>query len=150
MFPERAGVAIRGYDANLSSAWLIWTVISTIIFLAVGFGVTTLMNRWAREHFRYMFNSEPSGRIEKISYLVTKTVMEVVGIAIMVIVALLLAVIFDDRHEHVRATQVIIIVSVASVLFWVAFFRALFAPDAQSHRMLLRSNFSATPIPWTG
>ena len=23
MFPERAGVAIRGYDANLSSAWLI-------------------------------------------------------------------------------------------------------------------------------
>ncbi len=146
MFPERAGVAIRGYDANLSSAWLIWTVVSTIIFLGVGFGVTTLINRWAREHFRYMFNVEPSGRIEKISYLVTRTVMETVGIAIMVTVALLLAVIFDEGHQHVRATQVVIIISVASVLFWVAFFRALFAPDAPSHRMLNLSDEDAVGL----
>ena len=132
MFPERASVAIRGYDANLSSAWLIWTIVSTIIFLAVGYGATMLVTRWAREHFRYMFNPEPEGRIEKLSYLVTRTIMESVGVVVMVIVAMLLTVIFDEGHEHVRATQVIMIVSVAGVLFWSAFFRALFARMRQA------------------
>ena len=146
MFPERAGVAIRGYDANLSSAWLIWTVVSTLIFLVIGYGATILVSRWAREHFRYMFNPEPADRIEKLSYLVSRTIMESIGIAVMVIVALLLTVIFDEGHEHVRATQVIIMISVASVLFWSAFFRALFAPDAPSHRMLNLSDADAVGL----
>ena len=145
-FPELAGVAIRGYDANLSSAWLIWTVVSTIIFLAIGHGVAMLVSRWARAHFRYMFDPEPSDRIEKIAYLLTRAVMESVGVAVMVVVALLLTIAFDEGHEHVRATQAVIVISVASVMFWSVFFGALFASDAPNHRMLNLSDADAAGL----
>lgn len=127
---------LRNVDPDGSLNWIPFVMFFMCIHLAVGYGVERLFRGWARPHFAYMFNPVPQSRAEKIGYLLLTGVLQIFSIALQVLTAFTLIVIFAPEDEHIRNSELIILGTVASIRILIAFFRAFLAVGAPSHRLV--------------
>ena len=142
-FPTQAAATIRSHDAEGSMMWPIRVVLWAALFLVVGYGAERLFHFWARPHFRYIFNPTPESRAEKICYLLIRGTMRLVGVAVQIGAASLLALTFDQGRPHIRDTWIIVIGAVAALRVLAVFFQNLLASDTPSHRLLNLSDAAA-------
>ncbi len=142
-FADRAGETVRQYDPGGSMYWPLPAALMAVLFLVVGYGAETLLNRWGRSHFQHLFNPTPESEVEKISYLLLRGLMQIVAIALGLALALLVGLAFDQGETHVRNTQLIVIFGVTIVRAMSVFFQNLFAYDTPSHRLLHLSDADA-------
>jgi len=141
---QGAGVFVHQVDETLAAAspsgtmtWLLIAIVTAIGGIVVGLFVTRFLERWGREHFRSAYNPNPSGRSDKITYLMFRAFLMLLQTGVMFLVAMLVAVIFDTGHEPTRSTIFVIVSSFT--IFRIArrvFFWNFKAPDAPSHRMV--------------
>ena len=127
---------LRNVDAEGNLNWIPLVMFFMCIHLGVGYGVERLFRSWARPHFAYMFNPVPQSRAEKIGYLLLTGVLQIFSIALQILTAFTLIVVFAPEDEHIRNSELIILGTVAAIRILIAFFRAFLAVGAPSHRLV--------------
>ncbi len=145
-FPGRAGDTIRRHDPSGSPAWPLTALLLAVLFLAVGYGAERGFDLWARPRFQHLFHPTPQSRAEKISYLLLRGAMQLLGVVIQLGVALLLVLAFDQGLPHFRSTFLVVIAAVGAVRVFSVFFRNLLAHDAPGHRLLNLSDSEARDL----
>jgi len=83
-----------------------------------------------------MFNPVPQSRAEKIGHLLLSGTLQIFSIALQILTAFTLIVVFAPEDAHIRNTEFIILGTVAAIRIFIAFFRAFLAVGASSHRMV--------------
>ena len=131
---------LRNADSENTLIWIPLVMFFMSIHLSVGFGVERLFRSWARPHFAYMFNPVPQSRAEKIGYLLLTGALQIFSIALQILTAFTLIVVFAPEDAHIRNTEFIILGTVAAIRILIAFFRAFLAVGAPSHRMVHASD----------
>ncbi len=135
-FMNNVGEALRQASPTGSAFWHLEITLYSLLFMAVGFAAARGVMRWGRQHFMYLFKPEPSGRTEKIGYLLMRGAMQSVGVAIFVAVAMGLSILFDSGQAAARHTHFIQISAVAAAWWISVLFANLLAHDVPSHRVL--------------
>ncbi|MFT5485973.1 MAG: small-conductance mechanosensitive channel [Alphaproteobacteria bacterium] len=136
----------RNANSDRSLTWIALVLMFMTIHLTVGYGVERLFRRWARPHFSYMFNPTPQSRAEKIGYLLLSGMLQIFSIALQILTAFTLIVVFAPEEEHIRNTEFIILGTVAAIRILGAFFRAFLAVGAPSHRMVHATDAAAENV----
>ena len=135
-FAGETVTTLRKVDSENSLIWIPLIMFFMSIHLSVGYGVERLFRNWARPHFAYMFNPVPQSRAEKIGYLLLSGTLQIFSIALQILTAFTLIVVFAPEDAHIRNTEFIILGTVAAIRIFIAFFRAFLAVGAPSHRMV--------------
>ena len=117
--------------------WLAIAVGTAFLGIFIAGVISWRMQVYTRDHFTHLYNPEPQSRLEKISYLMFRASMFLVNCVVVAVVAILVALVFDQDHDPSRATILVIII--CWVFYWV--FRAvilfnIIAHDAPNHRMI--------------
>jgi len=139
-----AAVFIDQVDETLAAAspsgtmtWFFIAIVTALGGIVVGVVATRYLEKWGREHFRSAYHVSPSGRSDRIVYLVFRAFLMLVQTGVLFLVAMLVAVIFDTGHEPTRSTIFVVVSGFAvfrasrRVVFW-----NFLAPDAPTHRMV--------------
>ena len=138
--PETFNIIYKRFQElspNGTLSWLWWAILTAIAGIAIGTIPARFIRRWNKSYFETLYNPEPKNRAEKISYLLYRALLILVNIALMAIVAVIIAVIFDSGHLPTRATiGVIIGAYIAYRVFRHVILFNLIAPDTPSHRMI--------------
>ena len=108
-FLKHAGEAIRRHDPEGSAFWPVVALLQVLVFLVVGYGTERLFHNWARPHFSHHFNPSPQSEAEKISYLLFRATLQLIGLAVMLVVAVLVGWAFDQGNPAVRDTWLVVI-----------------------------------------
>lgn len=135
-FLANANDALRASSPDGTAFWHVEVALYSVLFMALGLGLAKLVDRWGRRHFMYMFNPEPDGRVEKLSYLVLRSGMLTIVVGVFTISALAISVLLDSGVAAARQSHFIQIVGVASAWWIATLFRNMFAHDVPSHRLL--------------
>ncbi len=117
--------------------WLWQAILTAFGGIAIGTVISIFFQRTTRKRLGHLFDPDPHTRVAKISYLLFRAMMLAVSCAIMFVVAIIVALIFDTGHEPSRST-ILVIVS-AYVAYWVfrsVIFFNIIAPDTPKHRMI--------------
>lgn len=136
----------RNANSDRSLTWIALVMMFMTIHLTIGYGVERLFRRWARPHFSYMFNPTPQSRAEKIGYLLLSGALQIFSIALQILTAFTLIVVFAPEEEHIRNSEFIILGTVAAIRILGAFFRAFLAVGAPSHRMVHATDTAAENV----
>ena len=137
LFVRHVGATLAAASPDGDLWWLVIAVVTAVAGLIAGELVARPPQRWARQHFSYVYNPEPGSHSEKIVYLLFRAASGLVAATLVFLVAALVAVVFDTGHEPTRQTIFVIVVTYTAyralrgVVLW-----NLLAPDAPSHRML--------------
>lgn len=137
---------LRNVDSDRGLTWIALVLFFMTVHLTAGYGVERLFRNWARPHFAYMFNPIPQSRAEKIGYLLMSGVLQAFSIALQILTAFTLIVVFAPEEEHIRNTEFIILGTVAAIRILAAFFRAFLAVGAPSHRMVHATDAAAENV----
>jgi small-conductance mechanosensitive channel len=137
---------LRNVDSDRGLTWVALVLFFMTVHLTAGYGVERLFRNWARPHFAYMFNPIPQSRAEKIGYLLMSGVLQAFSIALQILTAFTLIVVFAPEEEHIRNTEFIILGTVAAIRILAAFFRAFLAVGAPSHRMVHATDAAAENV----
>ncbi len=123
-------------SATGSTSWHLMQIFFGLVFTAAGYLVKRYVELWGRKQFEYMFNPVPVGRAEKITYLLTRTLLQLLALGIMFAVAVLLAIVF--QNSAIQRADFLLPVSIATLtLLGSTIFRNLLASDVPSHRLLV-------------
>ena len=106
---------LRNVDSDRGLTWVALVLFFMTVHLTAGYGVERLFRNWARPHFAYMFNPIPQSRAEKIGYLLLSGVLQAFSIALQILTAFTLIVVFAPEEEHIRNTEFIILGTVAAI-----------------------------------
>ena len=128
-----------------SASWHVIQIFIGLIFTAMGYLVKQYVESWGRRQFEYLFNPVPADRAEKISYLLTRFLLQALAIVIMFAVAALLAIIFQQGAAQ-RADFLLPINTVVLTLLVSLIFRTLLASDVPSHRLLVIDDAGAKRV----
>lgn len=127
-----------------SLMWLVWAVLTAIAGIVIGSIPAIFVRNWSKNYFESIYNPTPSNRAEKIYYLLYRALIILVNLAVMAVVAVLIAIIFDTGHLPSRATTGVILGAyVAYRIFRHVILFNLIAPDTATHRMINLSDEAA-------
>jgi small-conductance mechanosensitive channel len=145
--PGRIASAFEIASPDGTWSWLIRGIVVALLGIVAGFVPARLIQRWGREHFRYMYNPEPADTAEKATYLLFRAMLTLVNHALMFVVAMVVAIALDNEHLPTRQTTISI---VFAYIFW-RFLRYtvlfnLLAPDVPRHRLLNLDDLSAKQV----
>ncbi len=132
----RVGEALRAASPEGSAFWHLEVTLYSLVFMAIGFVAALGVGRWGRQHFMYMFNPDPSDRVEKITYLFLRGGMLSIVIAVFALASLGVSLLFDSGVAAARHTHFIQIAGVAGIWWIHVLFANLLAHDTPSHRLL--------------
>jgi len=105
------------------------------IFAVIGFLAKRYVEAWGYRQFEYLFRAVPNNRAEKIAYLLSRAVLQSIGVFTMFGISAALAIIF--QHSVVQRADFLLPVSVVTLVFIGAtIFQNLLAPNLHSHRLL--------------
>ncbi len=144
--PSEMAATLNSHGNGSGAGWVFTAVLLGIIYLLIGYGGERLFSNWARQRFMYLFHEEPKDRAEKIGYLIVRSVMMSIGVAVMAMIALVLAALFSGDNEAVWTTQRVMIAWVFLIRAVLVLIFNLTSPDAPSHRALHFSDSDARRI----
>ncbi len=145
--PERVSSALEIASPDGTWWWLAKAIAVAVAGILIGLLPARLMQRWGREYFRYMYNPEPADRAEKVGYLLFRSAIFAIYLALLFAVAATVAIIADDGHLPTRQTTMVLILAFVAWRFirYVVLFNLL-APDSLNHRMLNLDTPTATMV----
>ncbi|MEP3280415.1 MAG: mechanosensitive ion channel domain-containing protein [Stappiaceae bacterium] len=135
-FPQSASETLNSAGSEEGLGWIGIALVILVVASVVGFFCDRIYRRWAHQHFLYLYNPNPGTRTEKIGYLVTRTIMMTVEIAIFAAAAALVILILDGGDSAVRQTALIGLFSILLVRFLRIVYLNILASDAPAHRMI--------------
>ncbi|MGB5708246.1 MAG: mechanosensitive ion channel domain-containing protein [Arenicellales bacterium] len=118
-----------------SIGWHALQLIFGAVFAAIGILAKRYVESWGYRQFEYLFHTVPRDRAEKIAYLLSRTLLQFVGVCIMFAVSAALAIIF--HHNAIQRADFLLPVSLVTLIFLSStIFQNLLAPNLHSHRLL--------------
>ncbi len=135
-FPESAYNTLNNAGDAQGLSWIAWALVVLVIACVAGSLSDRVYRRWGQQHFLYLYNPNPATRTEKIGYLVARTILRLVEIAIFALVAALVILILDGGDAAVRQTALIGLFSVVLVRVLALVYMNILAADAPAHRMI--------------
>ena len=144
---ERARTTLENASPDGSYFWLLRALGTALLGLLVATLTTRRLFRWASENFTWIRPNEPQGTVDKVQYLVVRTVLSLFLVSTALFVCMMVAVILDSGHEPSRRLIFEILAGNAAYRFmrhgvsW-----NLFAGDMPDHRIVNLSDEEARTI----
>ena len=123
--------------------WPLVSIALTLGALAVGYLVFHLYRRWAQRYIEVLFNPDPKGRAEKISYLLTVFMIRAIGLVVHLVTAAVILVAIDYGPAAPKELQLRVLLLFGTWRLASYFYAALLASDTPSHRLLRLSDQDA-------
>jgi small-conductance mechanosensitive channel len=118
-----------------SPGWHVLQLAFGVIFAGIGILAKRYVESWGYRQFEYLFHNVPGNRAEKIAYLLSRALLQFVGVCIMFAVSAALAIIF--QQSTVQRADFLLPVSLVTLIFLGSIiFQNLLAPNLHSHRLL--------------
>lgn len=137
----RATLEAGGGERGLS--WIPEVLVDVGIAAAIGLGASILLARWGRHQFTSLFRTNVYSRADKIIYLYLRALLMIVCVVLFFAVSVAVYLLIGTGLEVANQTAIVVfgVISVFMVLriIWLN----LFAPDAESHRLLALSDSEA-------
>lgn len=145
-FPAAMADALAGGRENGSMGWVLYAIGLALVSIVVGRVFGMLLDNWGKGHFAHWYRPDPETRLEKLTYILLRSLLMVAIVAVFfsVAAAVVYAVAADD--EVVRVTALIIIATVAIVRLVRIISMNLLVPDAAGHRLLAFDDGTAADI----
>lgn len=145
-FPGSVIEALSQARSDGSTTWIVYAIVLALVATVVGRMCGRLLDSWGREHFKYLYRSDPDTRSEKLTYALFRALLSslMVGVFFLVSGAIIYAVAADD--DVVRITAIIIVATVAIVRIVRVVSLNLLLPDAPTHRLLKFEDATAVEI----
>ncbi|MCJ8309424.1 MAG: hypothetical protein MJH08_10200, partial [Hyphomicrobiales bacterium] len=127
--------------------WLIRAVGTAILGLAIGWYATRPIIRWSMATVLAMAEREPETTADKVTYLLSRTLLALVYCVIYIAVAMLVAIVADSAHEPSRRV-------IFEIIVWYCAYRFmrhgiswnLFAGDMSKYRLVNLTNDEAKSL----
>lgn len=103
--------------------------------LLIGLLVAQLINQHVRQRLAYLFEPNPKTRFDKLSYLLIRTSLMLVGVGIIVLIASAIALGVNGGERAAQIAHGLQIGGVGGVLALAVLARNILAPDVPSHRV---------------
>ncbi len=142
-FMGNVGEALAAVDPGGAVGWILHGIIVGAIGVVAGIFIARAVQKWGRRNFAHLYVPDPELRVDKLSYLLIRAVLMMVGVVIFVLAALVITVALDFGRIPVRVTAVTIIFTVALVWGIRVIFLNVLAPDTPGHRMIFMSDEDA-------
>lgn len=127
--------------------WLYRSFGVALLGIAVALIANRFIRNWMRSHFAGSYIEKPDTQAQKISYLMLRSSLIIVGNIVSFFVVMIVAVILDNEHEPSRATIFAIAATYyAYRLIRYGFMLNLFAPDLPNHRLITLNTKSARSL----
>lgn len=124
--------------------WLYIAIATAIGGILVGYLPALYIRRRGRDFFKSLYNPIPQNLAEKVSYLLFRGVMIVFNMAVLFVVSMAAALVFDSGHEPSRITIFTIVGGYVTYQFIrFVIFLNLTAEDVPSHRVINLSDEDA-------
>jgi small-conductance mechanosensitive channel len=118
-----------------STGWHVLQLVFGMVFAGIGVLGKRYVESWGYRQFEYLFHSVPGDRAEKIAYLLSRALLQFVGVCVMFGVSAALAIIFQQsavqRADFLLPVSLVTLVFIGSTIF-----QNLLAPNLHSHRLL--------------
>ncbi|MGI9335147.1 MAG: hypothetical protein ACR2RL_18535, partial [Gammaproteobacteria bacterium] len=135
-FPSEFATTIMHSSPTGLALWHLEVLLFGVVFLLVGYGVARVCGNWIRGRFVHLFNPTPANRRDRLSYLLLRTVLMCVSVAIFAAVAFALVFAADAGAPQGRQTQMALVVIVALVWLVHIVLLNLLAHDTPTHRLV--------------
>ncbi len=100
--PERMATNFAEASPDGSGWWLIRALATALLGSTVAFLITIPVYRWAVRQFPVLVAGTPETTSDKVRYLLVRTIMSVMLLALSFFIALAVAVVLDSGHEPAR------------------------------------------------
>ena len=145
-FGESAYATLLTASPDQTLSWYLGVLVWVALSALVGWLAATAVQRWGRAHFVTMFNPEPKDRAERIGYLLLRTTLMLVGVAVFYAAASLAWVIFGYEVDTAEQTQEAVHGVIAFIWALRVVFLNVLAPDVPTHRVLDISDTDAVRL----
>ncbi len=129
-----------------SMAWLGWAVVIAVIAIAIAEFLRRWLRDWGRRQFLNLYDPNPRNRSTKIGYLLSRALLMLIGVALFVVVAGLIASFAAGSDAPTRLTAQIVVLATTGFLFARVVLLSVLAPDVASHRMVNLSDDDAAGL----
>jgi small-conductance mechanosensitive channel len=145
-FPETALATLRSHGADQALGWLPTTLFSVLIAVGFGFGALSLVARWGRKQFVYLYKPDVYTRADKITYLLLRALLMAAGLIVFFAVSSVIFLAIGGGMKAANQTALVVISTTALFLFLRIVFLNLLAPDAATHRLVSLSDDEASGL----
>lgn len=131
----------EGEDRGLG--WIPVALIDIAAGVIFGVLAMTLLARWGRRQFASMYKADVYSRSDKITYLLLRALLMIVGVVLFFAVAVVVYLTVGTGLQAANQTALVIFSVIAAFLVFRIIFLNLLAPDADSHRLINLSSEEA-------
>ncbi len=131
----------EGEDRGLG--WIPVALIDIAAGVIFGVLAMTLLARWGRRQFANMYKADVYSRSDKITYLLLRALLMIVGVALFFAAAVVVYLTVGTGLQAANQTALVIFSVIAAFLVFRIIFLNLLAPDADSHRLINLSSEEA-------
>ena len=135
-FPSEFMATLMHSSPTGLAVWHLEVLLYGVLFVLVGYGMARISDTWTRGRFFYLFTPTPGNRQERLTYLLLRTVLMTLNVAIYAAVAMALVFVFDAGTPQARQTQMVMIAAVGVAWLVHIVLLNLLAPDTPSHRLV--------------
>jgi small-conductance mechanosensitive channel len=140
VFLSKIGQTLSAVDPKGSTLWILHGIAIALLGSAVGYFAAMRIDKWTRGYFAQVYRVDLQTRTEKLSYLLLRSVMMLIGVIIFVVIAALIVLALDLGSSPVRVTASAVVFGIAGVFVAHIVLFNILAPDAPGHRMIHMSD----------
>lgn len=142
-YPVEITKALQQLGPEGGVYWLLYAIGAIILAFLAGRFAQTRCDRWGRRTFQGMYTPNPETRAEKITYLLSRTILMSINTLGFMIAAGLVMLMADWGHPPSRTTMVIALLAFVAFRLARIIFLNVLAPDAPSHRLVVMTDTAA-------
>lgn len=142
-FWDRAGQHLRAVAPDGTLFWHVEAALIALACTAAGLVAAYWLRGWGRRQFVTLFNPQPADRAEKIAYLVSRGVLQLVSVGALALVAFVMAAILGQDTPAFETTLLAVLGIAVQVEVARFLLQGLLAPDAPAHRVTRMSDADA-------
>lgn len=116
--------------------WIPVALIDIAAGIIFGILAMTLLARWGRRQFAGMYKEDVYSRSDKISYLLLRALLMIVGVVLFFAVAVVVYLMVGTGLQAANQTALVVFSVISAFLVLRIIFLNLLVPDADSHRLI--------------
>ncbi|PVB61111.1 mechanosensitive ion channel domain-containing protein [Labrenzia sp. 011] len=134
----------HGEDHGLD--WLPAALLDVAAAIVIGLVAYALLSRWGHRQFAFLYQAKVFSRSDKIIYLYLRALLMGVGVVLFFAVSAVAYLIVGTGLKAANETALVVLSVFSAFMLLRIIWLNLFAPDAETHRLLALSNREATGL----